>query len=229
MNVSRIAVLALACSAFTSPISAATVASGDNTVSFGDCTPGCTPTDQTAYASSLFSGAIPGPGYVTSVTLFLNAYETAPMSLYLTTTPTGVGNLSSDFSDNRGTDFAFFASSIVTQGTRGAVTFNGAFYYDPTRGDLLVETDNLRVLIDSAYSNNALAQRVYSFGDYSPTGTVNSPGYAYTARFEFGPLAAAVPEPATWAMLILGFGAIGGMMRRRSATAMASRMHLTYA
>lgn len=39
----------------------------------------------------------------------------------------------------------------------------------------------------------------------------------------------AVPEPTTWALLILGFGAVGGAMRRRSATAKASRMRLTYA
>ena len=31
------------------------------------------------------------------------------------------------------------------------------------------------------------------------------------------PPPAAVPEPATWAMLILGFGLVGGAMRRRSA------------
>jgi len=30
-----------------------------------------------------------------------------------------------------------------------------------------------------------------------------------------GPQAAGVPEPATWAMMIMGFGAIGGIMRRR--------------
>lgn len=29
----------------------------------------------------------------------------------------------------------------------------------------------------------------------------------------------AVPEPATWALLIAGFGAVGGSMRRRSQTA----------
>ncbi len=44
-----------------------------------------------------------------------------------------------------------------------------------------------------------------------------------------GPMAAAVPEPGTWAMMILGFGLVGGAMRRRSATAKASRMRLTYA
>ena len=35
--------------------------------------------------------------------------------------------------------------------------------------------------------------------------------------FEFDNLAAAVPEPAAWGMMILGFGLVGGVMRRRSA------------
>lgn len=33
-----------------------------------------------------------------------------------------------------------------------------------------------------------------------------------------GGFAAAVPEPATWAMMIFGFGAVGGTMRRKKAT-----------
>jgi hypothetical protein len=36
--------------------------------------------------------------------------------------------------------------------------------------------------------------------------------------FEFDNLAAAVPEPATWGMMILGFGLVGGAMRRRPKT-----------
>jgi len=39
-------------------------------------------------------------------------------------------------------------------------------------------------------------------------------GYGYPAA---APGAGAVPEPATWAMMIMGFGAIGGAMRRRRA------------
>jgi hypothetical protein len=35
------------------------------------------------------------------------------------------------------------------------------------------------------------------------------------AQFELGHTGAAVPEPATWAMMILGFGAIGAAGRRR--------------
>ncbi|MCW6532357.1 PEPxxWA-CTERM sorting domain-containing protein [Sphingomonas sp. MMSM20] len=35
------------------------------------------------------------------------------------------------------------------------------------------------------------------------------------SSFEIDNLAAAVPEPSTWAMMIFGFGAIGGAMRHR--------------
>lgn len=36
-----------------------------------------------------------------------------------------------------------------------------------------------------------------------------------TVRVEYEPVAAPVPEPATWAMMIGGFGLVGGAMRRR--------------
>lgn len=44
-------------------------------------------------------------------------------------------------------------------------------------------------------------------------GTISAFGTATSS------LAGAVPEPATWALMILGFGAVGGSMRRREAVA----------
>lgn len=38
----------------------------------------------------------------------------------------------------------------------------------------------------------------------------------------------AVPEPASWALMLIGFGAIGGAMRRRRAVA-TTRVRMTYA
>ena len=38
-----------------------------------------------------------------------------------------------------------------------------------------------------------------------------------TSRQLFGIAVAPVPEPATWAMMILGFGAVGYSLRRRTA------------
>jgi hypothetical protein len=40
-------------------------------------------------------------------------------------------------------------------------------------------------------------------------------------NFEFGELAAAVPEPASWAMMIAGFGLAGAAARRRDRAAIA--------
>jgi hypothetical protein len=45
---------------------------------------------------------------------------------------------------------------------------------------------------------------------------VSRGGGAYGGQLSFIPSAAAVPEPATWAMMILGMGAVGFAMRRRS-------------
>lgn len=51
----------------------------------------------------------------------------------------------------------------------------------------------------------------------------NSHRYTLIYQYDAFP---SVPEPSTWAMLILGFGVVGGSMRRRSATAktLASRL-----
>ena len=43
----------------------------------------------------------------------------------------------------------------------------------------------------------------------------------------FGIAVAPVPEPGTWAMMILGFGLVGGMMRRRTGAIRTSRLALS--
>lgn len=60
-------------------------------------------------------------------------------------------------------------------------------------------------------------------------GLTTAAGYTFDSQLRAGlPVfrisfaSAAVPEPATWAMLICGFGAVGAVARRRRATAMAT-------
>jgi len=48
--------------------------------------------------------------------------------------------------------------------------------------------------------------------------------YRLTISDPLGLDASAVPEPATWAMSLVGFGAIGGVLRRRRAASMRSSM-----
>ena len=64
---------------------------------------------------------------------------------------------------------------------------------------------------------------IYSFDDAIVSATFASSQNS----FEFDNIGiAAVPEPSTWAMLILGFGVIGSVLRGRSTTAGARRSAL---
>lgn len=41
---------------------------------------------------------------------------------------------------------------------------------------------------------------------------------SFGGNISFAPAGGVVPEPATWALMILGFGLVGGMMRRRAGS-----------
>ncbi len=89
------------------------------------------------------------------------------------------------------------------------------------------------------YSMNGFTQQIVSF-NYANGGTSGSgslldsfEGGEFPDRqnvsFSFnligGSTAGSVPEPATWALMILGFGAVGGAMRRRPAAIRRSPAH----
>lgn len=56
------------------------------------------------------------------------------------------------------------------------------------------------------------------------TDSFSSPGFAYGLdNVSFSPATAAVPEPASWAMLLIGFGMVGAVTRRRTAALQSAR------
>lgn len=65
-------------------------------------------------------------------------------------------------------------------------------------------------------STNTLGCSEFEAGGYACGGWVGA--------YEILGVATAVPEPATWAMMILGFGGVGVMIRRRRPNAVADRL-----
>jgi len=143
--------------------------------------------------------------------LFVGAAAIAKEICPLTASFNCVATLTVDFTGSvngltfevSGDDADSSTLSVAYTTTSGAGVFNfGAFD----------GTFNTAHLVDmSAISN--LTQLVLTSDDPA--------GLAYN-RFTFTPNGGgAVPEPATWALLILGFGAVGAAMRRRTTLAYA--------
>lgn len=127
--------------------------------------------------------------------------------------------------------------SVATQGGAAVRTVFGGPSTDFTnRGTVVYDQNTLGgfgsfpTLTTVPYTNgeNFLGLRVTSGGQdfYGFAFTTNStfngfafetlPGVSITATTAFP--AGAIPEPGTWALLILGFGAVGAGLRRKSAS-----------
>ena len=71
-------------------------------------------------------------------------------------------------------------------------------------------------LFDSGSRTDAQTNGVVTY-TVAPGQSITGATFASAGNsFEFDNLAAAVPEPAMWGMMILGFGLVGGLLRRRS-------------
>src|SRR5690606_10587570 len=82
-----------------------------------------------------------------------------------------------------------------------------AFTYTPGAGDpdihyVAVKQANGFALF---YDANPITSGLFNLSDYFP----NNPGYSHITFFNSGSGSGAVPEPATWALMLLGFGALG--------------------
>lgn len=115
------------------------------------------------------------------------------------------------FSFDLGSADDFNSLTLFFQGG-GTQTFTGAQLNPPgpATGNQNIAATNGRVRINSFGTNITSAR-------FSSTGN----------SFEIDNLAVgAIPEPSTWAMLILGFGVIGATLRRKSRVAFAGRAAL---
>ena len=84
-------------------------------------------------------------------------------------------------------------ASVATVGNYGSTGWLNFSFVAPTTGSYLLQL-GVRNVLDNGLSSYAALDNVRVNGAL-----------------------AGVPEPATWALMILGFGAVGGAMRRRRA------------
>ncbi len=194
---------------------------------------------QQVYASSFFSGAQTLTGLAfRSTPGFRNGADYGNVVIRLSTTAFGDEQgtpLSSTFADNIGSNVttvfegALSFAAAATDGFDYVVNFTSGFNYDPSAGNLLLD-----VLIPNGTSVSGpgfflasydVANR-FNDGVYSVNSVFDgnaTTGFANTAatitQFTGTELAGAVPEPASWLLMIGGFGLVGANLRRRRVVA----------
>lgn len=158
--------------------------------------------------------------------------------------PNGVISLSPDAV---GRSVAYFSSDTANPDSLSrsinliaGLTYNLGFdYYAPANGIANPNDASLRFFINGAPAGSALTAGSVSgtpaqtWINFNTTFVAGASGPA-NLQFEFRGLGvtaadfaidrvyvtAAVPEPATWAMLMFGFGAVGGALRRRRSASL---------
>jgi hypothetical protein len=100
-------------------------------------------------------------------------------------------------------------NTLTINGTSQAIIVPGSNFINPANGDQIAAGTNGRFTVTGT------AGELFTSVTFSSTGN----------SFEVDNLAVggAVPEPATWAMMMLGFGGLGFAMRRKPKAAMRIR------
>ena len=150
------------------------------------------------------------------------------------TTGQGVGDGSGAgaiFKYNSGGDIDTSTLFPTITGSEFMVSLNRStntlsFTYAPAVGDPVInyfaifQANQTRLFYDAA----GITSGSINLSTYFP----RNPGYSHITFFgSAGGIGGAVPEPATWALMILGFGFAGAAMRRRNSQ--QTKMQVTYA
>jgi len=214
-------VLALA-AVYASPAAAITIGSNDS----GNCYPfncndsGSATGQSFDYYAIYRSGAFSGPITFNQINFFDYAPQPGPVlngnytiQFGVTSDPVGTASLPS--LSNIG---SFFSGHLGGSSTGGIFSIFGSSYtYNPADGNLVmrvVVTD--QDLVPNG-GGNGYFQADYQGVDVSRYYAIGAgEGVAATGALVTEFTTGAVPEPASWAMMIGGFGLIGGAMRTRS-------------
>ncbi len=102
--------------------------------------------------------------------------------------------------------------------------YNSITFHLKGGGTQVITGLQLGAISGAANGNQTAANTNGRFTFRSDTPIIGFDLHSTTNSFEVSNIGAAVPEPATWAMMIIGFGAVGSMVRsqrRKQALALA--------
>lgn len=157
-------------------------------------------------------------------------------SFNLSTTGSAVDGLSNAFAANRGADALdvigrrsiTYSSTAMADGAARAFdvvfNFDTPFLYNPLLGNLLLDVANFSggsvtssngTPLDAQNTLGDSVSSLYVTNSTTANGVLSTKGYI--AQFD-ATAVSPIPEPASWAMMLLGFGAVGYSVRRRRAT-----------
>lgn len=184
----------------------------------------------TAFSFRAFPGAAPSA-------FFGNVLNISDVNIRLSTTGAGgegATQASSTFASNIGADVQTVYSGALALSTAATgvgpqpfdytVTFDTPFAYDPSQGNLLLDVlvptnatvsgtgfgfltfDTVNTLNDGIFSVVEINNGAATTGFLSTAGAITLFSSAAVAP---------IPEPASWALMIAGFGLAGAAMRRR--------------
>jgi len=171
-----------------------------------------------------FGGIFGGPG-----TEFTRTTE--GFRLQLSTTLASADNLSSSFAANTGANVvdviplsnvtfssAALSSNGLTRDFDVVFTFANSFVFDPLMGNLLLDITSFGGSNRSGTTldgQNVLGDGTSSlFRQNGTSGTGTTSTFGFVTQFRTADTMGAVPEPSTWALMLLGFGAVGASLRR---------------
>ncbi len=192
-----------------------------------------------AEAATVFSGTVNNvnanhadPGLVVETGNF-NSFS-LPLEVGVTSAPVGLFSIWTNESDIGWDDLASSAIFVQLQFTAPAGPWAGGPIGGETFGVWGVFREGGKVEWDGpatyTFGNGgklevSLNDTYFNWGDYAWNPKTN-PGQQYGAvvsgNFKLIDLPSAVPEPATWAMMITGFGLAGVAIRRRRETLVAA-------
>lgn len=190
---------------------------------------------QIGFGERFFNSALAGQ-QITGVGFRLNGGESTNLTasytnfdVYIGQSALPLGSLSSTFANNQGADTMLARSGALQIPAGSFATGAGAnpfFFLDFTNpytftgGPLLLtirrQADAPNQIAVDATSYNGSVQTVSGYSFDATSGSVDHLFPPVTA-FRFAPAVTnAVPEPATWALMLLGFAFVGGAMRSPS-------------